>query len=303
MNTGKIFGGLLLVFFGVILFLNNFGIIDWTFWYYLLRFWPALLIIWGLLAITGKSRSPFWVVLLVVIGTFAIGIYSWGNYGYKSDGNIFVSGEENLLIEMGIENADLRLDYGAGRLNIGGNADRILAFAYNDSLSNPKIDYKTKGNRAEYKIKQPSGHFPNVMPNAPPREWDIGLPQGILWGLDLDLGAAKAELDFREVDLKSLDLDMGAGDITIWLGDRGLETKLDIDAGASKIKIIVPENMELKVKIDGGLNSTNLDGLGLVKIGGYYISENISSSSKLILEFDGGVSKFELVRLPWGTTI
>lgn len=303
MNTGKVFWGLLIVVVGVVLFLGNLGVIDRGFWHYIFRFWPVLLIIWGISILLGDSRSTIWVILFLMVVTFGAAIFFWNSSGYKNIKHQFTTGNENMQIPAEIEVASLKLDYGAGKLNIDGNSERTLVFAYHDPIADPKIDYNTKGNKIEYKIKQASANFINSLSTDLPREWNFSLPQGVIWHLDLDFGATKGDLDFREVDLKSLDLDMGAGDVSIWLGDRGLETNIEIDAGASKVKVIVPDTMELKIKTDGGLNATNLDELGLIKIGNYYVTEGITSSSKLILEFDGGVSKFELVRRSQGASI
>ncbi len=296
MNGGRVFWGLLLILVGIIFTLSNFGILSHNFIFSLFKFWPLLVIIWGLSIITGKTKGSFWLVIILIMVLLVGGGMSWTSYQYKNEKAVSVKGEESLPIEAGIEKGSFKIDYGAGNLGIGKNPGKEINFIYKDSFAAPKLDYKIKNNQAEYKIKHSTGRTSTPIPNKPQREWKVNLPQNLLWDLELNLGAAKAELDFREIDLKSLDLDMGAGDITIWLGERGLETDIDIDAGASNIKIIVPQNMELKIKVDGGLNSTNLGDLGLTKKDGYYIIEDITSSSKLILKFEGGVSRFELVR-------
>ncbi|MFA5536509.1 MAG: toast rack family protein [Bacillota bacterium] len=304
MSRGRIFWGLLLVFFGAVLLLSNFGLVDRYFWSNLLRFWPVLLIIWGLLTVMDRNSSASWPILFLIIVGLAVSFHFWGSYEVKHNaGATLHRGQTSLLIEPDIERASLDLNYGAGTLSIAGNSDRKLAFVYSDYESEPWIAQKTTGKHGEYSVKQKRDSFTNYLPGTGTRKWEFKLPANILWDLALDVGAAKATLDFREVDLKYLDLNMGAGDVTIWIGDRRLETELKVDAGASNIKIIVPDNIGLKVKMDGGLNSSNLDSIGLVKDGSYYVTENSTSSSKLFLNFSGGVNKFELLRWPAGEVI
>lgn len=48
-------GALLLIFFGLILLFNNLGLLPWEVWNNIWRFWPILIIFWGLKLILGKS--------------------------------------------------------------------------------------------------------------------------------------------------------------------------------------------------------------------------------------------------------
>ena len=70
----------------------------------------------------------------------------------------------------------------------------------------------------------------------------------------------------------------------------------DIDAGASQIKINIPKDSGLKVELDGGLNTSNLDQLGLIKLdNGDYISQNYDLSLvKFEIDVDMGVGSFEI---------
>lgn len=299
MNNGKIIWGLLLIILGILLGLSSFGLIDWAFLLYMLRFWPVLLIIIGISILAGKSPLSFWLVLLVIVATLITSFYLWDSSDYKNVGNNLSKSEESVLIAPDVEIANLELDFAAGKLNMDVNDDRALAILYGGFRSEPKIDHLTTGNKAEYKIiKQASGFYIHFLSDKSLMEWNISLPQNILWHLDLELGASKADLDFRDIDLKSLDLDMGAGDTTIRLGEREMDVELDIDVGASTVKIVVPDTMELDIKLDGGLISTNFDTLGLTQEGDHYFTEGVSSSSKLILRLEGGASNFELLRQP-----
>lgn len=52
----SVIGPLILITIGVIFLLNNFGILPWSVWDSIWRFWPVLLIIWGIQIILGRSR-------------------------------------------------------------------------------------------------------------------------------------------------------------------------------------------------------------------------------------------------------
>ena len=64
-HRGGSIWGCLLLFAGLILVLNNFGIIAWTFWYAIAPLWPLLLVLFGLRIIFGRSTVARIIVLLL----------------------------------------------------------------------------------------------------------------------------------------------------------------------------------------------------------------------------------------------
>lgn len=296
MNTGRVVQGLILVAIGTILLLNQQGIIDWSVWTYLIQFWPVLLIIWGIQLVFNKSKLSLSLSLLLIIGVLMLAFGLWNGYGYFS-GNASVINLEKLPIEPDIEEAKLRLDYGGGRLNISSSRDRELILKYD--YPTPKVNSRIKGKVTEYRIDPEDNSWPRFIPNRVGGEWELQLPKGVLWDVDMNVGAIKGDLDFSAIDLNSMELDAGAGDISLRLGDRGLNTKIRVSAAATSIKVFVPETVNLQLSFEGALTDHNLDAAGLVKIGKYYVyTPNSQSSSNLELEFSGAVSRVELVRIP-----
>ncbi|MCL0038665.1 DUF5668 domain-containing protein [Dehalococcoidia bacterium] len=62
--------GIILVFVGVVLLLQNFNILPWGLWAMLWRFWPVILIIIGLNIVVGRHKPWLSTVLVVVLGAF-----------------------------------------------------------------------------------------------------------------------------------------------------------------------------------------------------------------------------------------
>ncbi len=76
--------GILLVFVGVILLLQTSGVLPWSLWNTLWRFWPVLIIIVGLRIVLGRLHP--WLVSLLILAIlgacFAIAISMYrGNPG------------------------------------------------------------------------------------------------------------------------------------------------------------------------------------------------------------------------------
>ncbi len=62
-----------LIVFGTLFLLNNFGILPWNIWHDLWRFWPLFLIFWGLKTIFGKSKTAN--ILLLIISLIVVGYF------------------------------------------------------------------------------------------------------------------------------------------------------------------------------------------------------------------------------------
>lgn len=69
--------GLMVLLAGIILILNNIGVIPWQFWDYALPFWPSILVIIGARIILGKNTFSRMLVFMIAMALFAfVIIYS-----------------------------------------------------------------------------------------------------------------------------------------------------------------------------------------------------------------------------------
>jgi len=69
--------GLMVLLAGIILILNNVGVIPWQFWDYALPFWPSILVIIGARIILGKNVFSRMLVFMLAVVVFAfVIIYS-----------------------------------------------------------------------------------------------------------------------------------------------------------------------------------------------------------------------------------
>jgi hypothetical protein len=71
-HTRGVIFGLGILFFGVLLLLNNVEIVPKEIWNYILPFWPVLLILAGFRIILGHSRISYFLVFLLTLATFCL---------------------------------------------------------------------------------------------------------------------------------------------------------------------------------------------------------------------------------------
>jgi hypothetical protein len=74
-------GGLFLVFLGIIFLLTNFGIVPSNVWDELWKFWPVLIILFGIQLLAGKNTVSRTIIALLTLFVFA-GILAFILYYY-----------------------------------------------------------------------------------------------------------------------------------------------------------------------------------------------------------------------------
>lgn len=80
----EVFGGLFLIFLGVIFILNNFGYLGWDIWSVFLEFWPLLLIVGGLrLIFLNNITVQIIAFLLLVIIPLAYYLYQYNGFFFR----------------------------------------------------------------------------------------------------------------------------------------------------------------------------------------------------------------------------
>lgn len=76
-DGGGVIFGFLLLFAGIMLILNNFGVVSWIFWYAIAPLWPLLLVLLGLRIIFGHSRASRVITALFAI-LFGVVVIAYG---------------------------------------------------------------------------------------------------------------------------------------------------------------------------------------------------------------------------------
>lgn len=164
-----------------------------------------------------------------------------------------------------LESAEVGIMFGAGRLRLGaGPSDQLLSghFLYNVDQWAPEIalegdilTVRQGGDAPKWGI--PSGNVRN--------SWELGFSPQVPLNVNLRAGAGQGDLDFTDLKVAGLDIEIGAGDFNLRF-DRPNPVPMDhvtLDTGASRIQVIKignasPETMRLR----GGVGDLSLDFTG-----------------------------------------
>jgi hypothetical protein len=251
-------------------------------------FWGlALILLAGLLLLkelglfTGSVFGLFWPVVLILLGFWLLaGFFLRGRPGAL---------DQSFSVPVdGASSARLKLDHGAGKLDIraGAEAGSLVSGTSDQPVA---VDSRLNGSRLEVKLKM-DPQFWLWLPGDS-LDWELRLQKDIPLVLDIDNGASTSFLDLSELKVSELDLDTGASTTEITLpADAGM-TRADIDTGASTLRINVPAGVAASITIKSGLSTINVDETRFPKLaGGLYRSADYDqATNRAEIVIDSGV--------------
>ena len=188
-----------------------------------------------------------------------------------------------------------QLEMGAGELKVTGGADWLMEgeFSYNVSEWKPKVDYDVRDEKGELLVKQGRGVDARLDGNVR-NEWDIGFNEEVPTDLVVRMGMGESNLDLDSLTLTEVDLKMGAGKSTMDLtGNYAKSFDASIQGGAGEATVLLPSEVGVKAKAEGGIGKINAE--GLKRVGDSYVNAAFGESDvTLDVDVRGGVGQINL---------
>ena len=157
-----------------------------------------------------------------------------------------------------------------GQMTISGGAEELLEMEFTSNVDEmqPNVFYTVDRGLGDLIILPaiPSG-IPDATRFSEYRnEWDLRLNDDTPLDLELDMGSGQAHLNLRGMALTGLDVEMGAGDITVDLrGDWQREFSSTIETGTGKATILLPAAVGVRVAVERGIGAVDVSGLEKVE--------------------------------------
>ena len=327
MNSKSLFTGGILILLGILFLGKEWGWFNIN-WHEISRLWPLLLIYLGLIALLGKTNSSATVITIVLLciaiptvlvrscqervgSTFnRNGIHidmddnhdddkasNDDNDDNNDEDNSFKGSSQKLNSPMNvaIKSASFNFSGGAAEFEISGTskdlveADASLDFG-NISLkktgdsTNPTLDFALRG-------KKNNINFGDDNDN----KIRLKLNPAVLWDMNFEFGAGKADFDLSDYKVKTLSIKTGLTETDVKLGDKVDDLTVKIESGLTDIEFKVPESVGCRIDIDGGLNDKDFD--GFIQKNGHWETPNYDKSTKKIsLNFNGGLQSLKVRR-------
>ncbi|RYD77812.1 MAG: hypothetical protein EOP55_08445, partial [Sphingobacteriales bacterium] len=272
MKLDRLIWGILLLFIGGVLLLENFGIIDF-YWRNVWGFWPVFLIIAGVNILFNRNNSQMgsMVSIGVLVVALAFLFYKgqqepnkngWWGHKFKNDVDINIDDNDNdndedsdnndtafnslKLTEpfVAAENAKKTV------LNISGGGISFNLDGETSELINAHVK-KRHGNFSLKKLITDSATVLTFSMDDRKSKWKFGengndvdfkLNKAANWDILMKLGAGEANFDFADYKVRTFRFDGGAAALDIKFGDLLPITDVIVKSGVADVKIKVPTN-------------------------------------------------------------
>lgn len=317
MKTERFFPGILLVFFGIIFLLNNYGYIDFN-WSNLFHLWPVLLIIIGVNLILANNRSGWAsaLKLLVIFGGLSLIAFGgfqendrrgWRIVPFENDhdedrGNRITKveghGKFSEPFTPGTKFARLNISGGATKYVLNDTTSELFKAEthefyghYNlqhsrvDSLDVLDFDMNDAEKKHRWDFNKVKTNKATIQINPNP-EWEI----------NINAGATELDFDLSKFKVNKLHVQGGAASFDIKLGEPVLNTTVEMETGVSEIELEVPANVGCRITTSTGLSSKDFDGFTTTGDNQYETENFNTASKKIFIHLKGGVSKFKVKR-------
>jgi len=296
-NFGRLFLGIILLVVGLFYLGRNMGIIPDSYNINIWMLWPVLIIYFGLSMIGSRSWlstlagavATFIILVIVMMAVFM------GNINNFDTARNVIIVPVNIARDANAVSGVINIKSGAGKVYLTGGASGLVEGSLMTNFADLNQNYSVQNGIETANLEIAGGqmggqwNWPRMMSNYA-NDFDLKVNSQIPLSLYLTSGAADINIDASDIMLERAELNTGAARANLTMGDKVNNSSIKIDAGVSDIKIHVPQNVGVKLNIDGGLNSKKLDKFIQIDEKNYE-SENYSATDKkLNIEADLGVS-------------
>jgi hypothetical protein len=304
MKYGNIFWGIILITLGVLFALRNFDIFFFS-WHSIWRLWPLIFVFWGIAILPVKSI----IKLILTVVTVVIGVlilttnpgpyFGWNNiwnnrYSDEKEYQEHPYDKQHFYEEFSDETeyAKLNLDAAAGDFQLKGTTSQLFELDCEGNTGPYSVTTKQSGETKIIDI-----HHTRLIgrKNITNDVW-LSLNTNPIWKMNVDVGAARIDMDLSPFKTESIEIDGGASSIELKLGSKYKSTRVNIDAAAAGIKIKVPAESACEVKTSTILSGRDLDGFNKISNGIYQTPNFSDSANQIIITVDAAVSGLKVMR-------
>jgi hypothetical protein len=229
----------------------NFGYLPMSALDVLIKFWPVLLIAWGVdLIVDHRGVWSAVVGLLVglalVAGTFYVARY---NPAFQSAASQPIALERN-----GATEANGTLSMPMGTMNISGDAgEKYLLEGTVTATGKVQSSVQVNGTSAVFSVKDTTeGTYTPFSGVTSSLDWNLKLNPVVVYDLTASMGAGVTEFNLNGLEVKDLNISSGVGKATIVLPESGSGV-VALSTAVGQTVIQVPQNAAVRIELGTAL--------------------------------------------------
>lgn len=303
MKPSRVFWGVFLVALGTLLLIGRNYDLDLGL-EYIWKLWPVALILIGL-AVILKSPRFKWILAGAAALLTALVVYGFCNLGWLHwHTDTSVDDEEALDVQEfsepfipTIKRATFLLDAAAGKFYLDTTSGQLLTAKVNSNIGRYKLERTSTSDEVTLHL-QPEGdvRIRNWRPNRSLNTVSVKLNVAPVWDMTYEIGAARVELDLSSLKVERLRIEAGAASVRLKLGMHPEETHVKLEAGASTIKLSIPESAGCEIKIDEGLSSKRFEDFEKIDDHTYQTKNFEHAARRVFVNAETGVSSIRVTR-------
>lgn len=288
----RLFFGALLLILGIAFLAQNLDLVpglDINF-DYLWKFWPVLIIFWGLSVLSRGTwlGALLSVIFVLIIISLIISSFFWPRQALEVKNYDFEITRDNTAAR-----AEVTIKSGAAVVSISGGANALASGNLESNVTRLLTSTKTENNvqistiETESKtMRWTANNFKNNL--------KVNLSENIPLSLNITSGASTIDFDSSNLELENLNFKSGASKLNLKFGSRATTSIADIDAGVSTINISLPRDLGARINTKTGLSSQSF--IDFRQTGeNTFESINYASSTKNIqINLEAGVSSISV---------
>ena len=276
----------LLIGLGIVLLLQTTGIVPWELWNSLWRFWPVVIVAFGLNILLSR-RAPLLAALLV-LALFTSSVAGAFYLASTEEAPVVTSLTEPLGE---LESAIVRITFGGGELKLTSlppSSPNLVEGRLLTPGEAATATLRRTGSRGDLRLEMGGRRWLSGFAQA---DWELALARSPQFALEINGAAAKMSLDLRDLHVTELDIDTGASDVEIIVPARAGETRLNIDARAANIEVLVTEGVAAQISTSNGLAAFSVDRGRFPESEGGYASPGFGTAeNRVTMAFNVGAA-------------
>ena len=308
-RRGFLFPGLLIAA-GATLLIATLGGLPEGYWGALLPLWPVAIIAIGISLLLARIRP--WIgsaVGLVLIAAALVAAWPLAAFDYFEGHFGFVTSEHGFSVERRqARSARVELEVGAAELELGaGAAPGVLTSGTFEGcgIDSLEVDVRQADDHRTVRLSTEDG--PGVFHFECGSEWVVALSRLVPTSLKLTGGLWDAELDLEDLQITKLDVETGVSDTEVTLPRAAGHMSANFEVGAGNLQIYVPEDVAIRVDLEGGAVSFDMDedrfgerrrsmGLGVDEL---YVSPDFATAENRVdIKIRAGASEISVKSIP-----
>jgi hypothetical protein len=192
------------------------------------------------------------------------------------------------------EMARVEIKLGAGELQVDGGSPKLMDadFEYNIASWKPIVRYDPSSFRSQLRIEQPGGVHGGSHVDY---KWNLRFNDKVPLDVSLDLGAGEAHMNLGSMNLRSVQVNVGVGEVTLDLrGNPTRDYAVNLNGGVGHARVYLPRDTGVIANATGGIGDVSVR--GLEKRGGHWINPAHENAAVTIhVDIKGGIGQIEII--------